>query len=393
MSFYEMCFNFLLYSVLGFFVEVAYQAARNHMVINRGFLNGPVCPVYGFGVVGIFTIIHLAERYLPGAAREEGLPLPLLFLLGIALATTLELSGGLILDKLFHARWWDYTDMRFNFRGYICPRFSLIWGFLIVCVVKILQPFFSTRVRTWISPRALFGVMVISYLLYFIDLVVSICVVLKLNRELAELDQIRSSMRLLSNSLTMVVGEGAFLAQDVVSEGKQRAEALLPGREEKKEKIEQEQPLISQEENILETRADYEKKKEEVLLVYRENVRETKQAVGEKTEAIKAKAHLALEKAQGAKEMAQEAAVGKAQEAMGKAQEAKEKAQEALALLSQQKDAWYARFRRGSHYTLRRVMRAYPHFRHLLYDESLQEIKKEIEEEEKREVQGKRAGR
>ena len=378
MTFREVCFTFLLYSVLGFFVEVAYQAARNHMVINRGFLNGPVCPVYGFGVVGIFSIIHLAERYLPGMEGKESLPLPLLFLLGIALATSLELGGGLILDKLFHARWWDYTDMRFHFHGYICPRFSLIWGFLIVCVVKILQPFFSTRVRTLLAPRVLDWVMGISYLVYFIDLVVSICVVFKLNRELAELDQIRKSMRLVSNSLTMVVGEGAFIAQDVVAEGKSRAESLLPI---KKEKAPFEPELISQEENILETREDYEKKKEVVLSQYRE----TKQAVGEKSEAVKVKAQFAMEKAQGA--------MAKAQEMKGAqlALEAKEKAQEALALLSQQKDAWYERFRRGSHYTLRRVMRAYPHFKHLLYDDSLQELWKKMKEDEKEGPRGKKS--
>lgn len=112
---------FLVYSFLGWCTEVAYQAVKRGQVINRGFLNGPVCTIYGFGVLAVFRMLEAVGK---GDLHEQNAFM--VFCFGVVLATAVELFGGWALDKLFHARWLDYSDQPFNLNGYICLEFSII---------------------------------------------------------------------------------------------------------------------------------------------------------------------------------------------------------------------------------------------------------------------------
>lgn len=94
---------FFVYAFLGWCTEVGYAALRTGRFVNRGFLNGPVCPIYGFGVIIVLWVLEpLAEHIL------------LLFLGSVVLTSALEWVTGLVLEKLFHQRWWDYSDEPFN---------------------------------------------------------------------------------------------------------------------------------------------------------------------------------------------------------------------------------------------------------------------------------------
>ena len=98
-SLYQILAFFLIYSCLGWCLEVIYAAVSTGQLVNRGFLNGPVCPIYGFGmVIVLFTLSPLADNLL------------LLYLGGVILPSVLELVGGWALYKLYHTRWWDYSD-------------------------------------------------------------------------------------------------------------------------------------------------------------------------------------------------------------------------------------------------------------------------------------------
>ena len=141
-SYYHILQYFLIYSFIGWCVEVIYQAVSKGVIVNRGFLNGPVCPIYGFGVLAVFAAVNTAEAYAePGSGKAGFL---LVFLCGAALTTSIELFGGWALDKIFHARWWDYSDKPFNFHGYICLEFSLLWGLGIVIIVEVIQPIIAS---------------------------------------------------------------------------------------------------------------------------------------------------------------------------------------------------------------------------------------------------------
>ena len=121
MTYFQICLYFLFYSFGGWVVEVIFHAVTLGKVINRGFLNGPVCPVYGFGVLSVFALLNTLQS--GGHQMSEGM----IFLFGIVLATAVELVAGWLLDVCFHARWWDYSNKPLNFHGYICLEFSLIW--------------------------------------------------------------------------------------------------------------------------------------------------------------------------------------------------------------------------------------------------------------------------
>ena len=101
---------------------------RKHRWVNRGFMHGPMLPLYGSGAVSVLIIT------LP--VREN---LPLVFIMGMIGATLLEFFTGMIMESLFHVRYWDYSHLKFNIKGYICPVASLCWGVFSIMMVKVVH--------------------------------------------------------------------------------------------------------------------------------------------------------------------------------------------------------------------------------------------------------------
>ena len=126
---------FFLYCFLGWVWESCYVSARQRRWVNRGFLHGPLLPIYGFGAV----IILWAT--LP--VRQS---LQLIFLLGMLAATALEYVTGAAMEALFKVRYWDYSGKPFNLNGHICLTCSLAWGAFSVLLVKVLHPPFEDLV-------------------------------------------------------------------------------------------------------------------------------------------------------------------------------------------------------------------------------------------------------
>src|SRR5574344_1203093 len=105
-SIYNFCFWFLIYSILGWFAESIYMSLCNRKITNRGFINGPICPIYGF--VGI--LVHTSLKIF--ATRPV-----LLFVFGAALSTCLELFVAYIMIRIFGFVWWDYKNKPLNYKG------------------------------------------------------------------------------------------------------------------------------------------------------------------------------------------------------------------------------------------------------------------------------------
>ena len=131
---------FAVYSVLGWVTEVVFFALKTGEFVNRGFLNGPVCPLYGFGVVGVVILM------LPIQDNTV-----LLFLGSMVFCTLIEFITGLVLKYLFHDTWWDYSEEPFNIGGYVCLRFSIMWGLACVGVIRLLHPAVSDVIA--VTPR------------------------------------------------------------------------------------------------------------------------------------------------------------------------------------------------------------------------------------------------
>ncbi len=195
---------FFAYSFLGWCAEVVYQAVEKGLVINRGFLNGPVCPIYGIGVLTVFRVLEAAGT---GPLYRQNVLM--IFAFGMFLASSIELIGGWALDKLFHARWWDYSNKPLNFRGYICLEFSIIWGLGILLTVLGVNPLITQVLG--LVPRQLGWILLAIMSAAFIaDVVISVLVVTGLNRQMEEIDEMRSRMRTVSDDLSKRIGENAL---------------------------------------------------------------------------------------------------------------------------------------------------------------------------------------
>ena len=180
---------FFVYAFLGWCTEVGYAALRTGRFVNRGFLNGPVCPIYGFGVIIVLWALEpLAENIL------------LLFLGSVVLTSALEWITGLVLEKLFHQRWWDYSDEPFNLTGYICLRFSLMWGFACLFVVKLLHP--TVVLAVDLLPRPLGWILLAGLCAALgVDLAATVSAIARLNRRLVLLDELAGRIREASDDL------------------------------------------------------------------------------------------------------------------------------------------------------------------------------------------------
>ncbi len=224
---YQMAWYFVIYSFGGWVIEVIFHAVTQGKIINRGFLNGPVCPVYGFGVLSVFAMGSLAGR--TGTVAVENLPVWKLFAGGVVLATAVELIAGWLLNRLFHARWWDYSDRPFNYHGYICLEFSLIWGMAIAFVVREIQPTVRSISDTLIPERYGWPILSVLYAVYLADLIITVLTVLRFNRRLEELDRMRASMRTVSDGMSRIIGGGTVKTMESIERGKVRVEAAGEG--------------------------------------------------------------------------------------------------------------------------------------------------------------------
>lgn len=115
---------FLIYSFLGWCIESTIVSVSKRKLTNRGFLTGPMLPLYGFGALTILiSTLWVQESYV------------LVYICGLIAATCLEYVTGVVMEAMFNMRYWDYSDKKFNVNGYICLKSSLFWGVLSVVLV------------------------------------------------------------------------------------------------------------------------------------------------------------------------------------------------------------------------------------------------------------------
>lgn len=119
---------FFIYSFIGWIWESCYVSARKRQWVNRGFLHGPMLPIYGSGAL-VILISTIGVRENPW----------LIFLFGMLAATVLEYITGAAMEKLFHVRYWDYSRQKLNLNGYICASSSLCWGAFSVLLVRVIH--------------------------------------------------------------------------------------------------------------------------------------------------------------------------------------------------------------------------------------------------------------
>ena len=233
---YQALWIFIIYAFLGWCSEVAFAAVNKGKFVNRGFLNGPVCPIYGVGMlIVVLCLWSLRDR-------------PLLLFLGSALLTTaLEFVTGFVLERVFHDKWWDYSDMPFNIKGYVCLKFTVLWGLAASFIIGAVHRFvYMLIVKT---PFVLGVILLAVFSAAFIaDFIVTLTALVKLPKKLKAMAEAERALRAVSDK----IGENI---SDTTIAAKEKGEALA---EENKPRLE-------------ELKAEYEKKKKELSAMLERN--------------------------------------------------------------------------------------------------------------------------
>lgn len=230
MTIYQILWYFIIYAFIGWVTEVVFHAVTLGKIINRGFLNGPVCPIYGWGMLGVLSLLNFVTQN-----GQKEADLLFVFAGGMMLATAVELFGGWILDVIFHAKWWDYSDKPFNFHGYICLEFSILWGLGIVLVIEALHPAISHYTAAALPEKYGWPVLAVLYAVFVADSIVTNVMLHNMNKEMAELEQIRSGIRKVSDSMTDVIAGTSIAVAQKIEES--QVQAAL-GKAELKENME-----------------------------------------------------------------------------------------------------------------------------------------------------------
>lgn len=233
---YQAVWIFIIYAFLGWCSEVAFAAVNKGKFVNRGFLNGPVCPIYGVGMlIVVLCLWNLRDR-------------PLLLFLGSALLTTaLEFVTGFVLERFFHDKWWDYSDMPFNIKGYVCLKFTILWGLAASFIIGAIHRFIYMLIEK--TPFALGVILLAVFSAAFIaDFTVTLTALVKLPKKLKAMAEAERALRAVSDK----IGENI---SDTTIAAKEKGEALA---EENKPRLE-------------ELKAEYEKKKKELSAMLERN--------------------------------------------------------------------------------------------------------------------------
>ena len=215
---------FLLYSFLGWLIETVGGLFTTKKFINRGFLVGPYCPIYGTGVI---LITLLLSKY-----KDD--PVTLFFLSGL-LCGTLEYITSYIMEKIFKSRWWDYSSMRFNINGRICLETLVLFALAGLLILGITNPFFESLIIK-IPNLALHIISGISFVLFIVDCVFSLNIMNSIKKiKVTVTNQVKDNTDEISTKVKAIIMEKSASYKRLISAFPQ---AFASKIKEGKEKIE-----------------------------------------------------------------------------------------------------------------------------------------------------------
>lgn len=210
MSIYYSILYFFVYGFLGWCTEVIFAAFKQHRFVNRGFLNGPICPIYGVGVTLVIACLEAFQSNLL-----------LLYISSVILVTVLEGVTGWAMDKLFHNKWWDYSKLPFNIGGYVCLLFSLIWGVACVFIIYFVHPLIH-QVLSLIPHTAGIALIAILGIALLSDIIVTTSAIVKFNQYLERLKHITDELHAISNQIGSELYQNVMHVLDMQESSRQK---------------------------------------------------------------------------------------------------------------------------------------------------------------------------
>lgn len=182
-NFYINFLYFIIYSIFGWICEVIFCSVEARKFINRGFLNGPLCPIYGFGALAVIAFLTPFKNSVI-----------LVFLLGMLYTSVLEYITSFVMEKLFHSKWWDYSKNKFNINGRVCLLNSILFGLLSVFVIY----FFHVQVQNVISHISYLWIQILSIsiiIILTVDITVTVQTVIDLNEKMRKLRELSMEIK------------------------------------------------------------------------------------------------------------------------------------------------------------------------------------------------------
>ncbi|MGI5873964.1 MAG: putative ABC transporter permease [Bacillota bacterium] len=175
---------FILYAFLGWVCETVYCSVLQKRFVERGFLRGPLCPIYGAGAL---AILWLLAPFVKNVV--------LIFALGAAVTSALEYATSFLMEKLFHMRWWDYSAHRFNIKGRVCLLNSTLFGLLCVVLTEGIHPL-AAGLLAAVPPTALYCADSAVFAAFAADTVVSVVATVRLRDRLEKLIEAEEQLKL-----------------------------------------------------------------------------------------------------------------------------------------------------------------------------------------------------
>lgn len=225
-TFITLAWYFLIFGFIGWVAEVVFAACNHGKFVNRGFLNGPICPIYGAGVVLIDVCLRgISDNFL------------LLFLGSVVVTSALEFVTGYVLEKFFHTKWWDYSGMKYNIKGYICLSFSLLWGVGCTFIIRMVLPFIDGIIGL-VPDTVSYIIFGISFAALAADFVITVSAIAGLDKQFRMLREITDELKEISDILGKNLAEGVIDVREKLDtpEHEKTREELLERMESLKEK-------------------------------------------------------------------------------------------------------------------------------------------------------------
>ena len=168
---------FIFYSFIGWAWETIDKLIEEKKFVNRGFLIGPYCPIYG---VGCTLLTLLLNKYIGNVLS--------LFLHAILICSLLEYLTSYLMEKIFHARWWDYSKQRFNLNGRICAETMIPFGVFGSLIVGYVNPFLTNSLNK-LSNNLIYNTSIILTIIFVVDLIISLDIIFNFRKTMTFIEK------------------------------------------------------------------------------------------------------------------------------------------------------------------------------------------------------------
>ena len=188
---YFVLMDFYIFAFAGWIYESTFVSVRDRKFVNRGFLVGPILPLYGFGAVAVYVFL-----------RPFSKTASLLYIMGMLVATVLEYITSWLLEVTFHTKWWDYSEEPYNFQGRIALIPSMFWGILSLLMFDVLQPAATYLIE--LIPRKTGEILLFLFvLLTVVDIVYTVIATINFRKQLENLYEFCKEMEYLLQDVNL----------------------------------------------------------------------------------------------------------------------------------------------------------------------------------------------